>query len=142
MKVNRVFLETPYNTKDNDKAKLQYNVQFALACMHDSYANHDEAPFASHLLYTRVPEGLLKKPEKAVESGHIADSDTANTFQPREFGMVCARVWRAAANSVVVYTNHGITEGMKAGIEHAKDIGLPVVFRILPHHLVPPHPQL
>ena len=74
----------------------------------------DEAPFASHALYTQ--EGVLD------------DSIPGE----RRHGIECGFAWRERADLTVVYTDLGISSGMELGIEDAHVKGLPVEYRSLP----------
>lgn len=105
----KVVLESPYS---GDVAK---NVQYTLECMHDSHRVRREAPIASHLLYTRYPDG------------HLDDTDEA----VREHGIQSGFAWNQHADLVAVYTDNGITRGMRYGIAFAEERGIPVVYRKL-----------
>lgn len=104
--MRRVIVETPY------AGDIKSNIKFARACMRDCL-DRGEAPFASHLLYTQ--EGILddNKPDE------------------RELGIHAGLVWGAQAEATVVYTDLGISNGMKKGIRLAKEIGRPVEHRTL-----------
>jgi hypothetical protein len=39
-----------------------------------------------------------------------------------EWGIEAGFMWRAAAAATVVYTDHGISGGMRLGIEHAESL--------------------
>ena len=101
-----VLIETPY------AGDVTLNVKFARACMRDSL-NRGEAPFAMHLLYTQ--EGILNDeiPEE------------------RNWGIEAGFAWGKYAAISAVYTNLGITPGMKFGIQKAKEAGRRVVYREL-----------
>lgn len=107
----RVILETPFSGarwEDPDDRKLAY----LRACMHDCLSR-GEAPYASHGLYT--------------QPGVLDDNDP---FQ-RQMGIQAGFDWREAAKKTVVYTDLGTSDGMRAGIEHARKIEQPVEFRKL-----------
>ena len=101
-----VVIESPYagNVEDNER--------YARACMADSLAR-GEAPFASHLLYT--------------QQGVLDDTSPAE----RDLGMRAGFAWGVGADAVAVYTDRGISAGMRAGIERAEAIGLPIEYRRL-----------
>ncbi len=105
---NRVLaaLESPY------AGDVERNTRYAAACMADSIAR-GEAPFAMHLLYTYP--GIL------------------NDDDPREraIGIECGLNWYSTADLTVVYTDLGITPGMKLGIEQAQKDMRPVDMRKL-----------
>lgn len=69
--------------------------------MRDCFAR-GEFPFASHLLYTQ--EGIL--------------DDTIP--EERKLGIETGLAWGRMADATVVYTDLGITDGMKVGIERAR----------------------
>ena len=81
--------------------------------MHDSIVNHDEAPYASHGLYT--------------QPGVLDDRIPVE----RDRGIVAGFLWREAADATIVYTNLGITTGMAYGIAHAEARGRPIEYRLL-----------
>lgn len=94
----RTIIESPFA---GDVAK---NLRYLRAAMKDSI-HRDEAPYASHGLYTQ--EGVLddKIPEE------------------RKLGMEAGFAWGEAAQKVVAYTDLGITPGMERGLAIAKDRG-------------------
>ena len=101
-----VILESPYA---GDVAK---NEQYGRACLRDSLLR-DEAPFASHLLYT--------------QPGVLDDSDPDERRRGIEAGLVIGLAMRRT----VVYTDLGISLGMRKGIERARLEHRPVVLRQL-----------
>jgi hypothetical protein len=120
METNKVIIESPYS------GNIKENVQYALECLHDSYYNHKEAPFASHLLYTRFPQSKI---ENGNYHGHVEDSSDSRLG--REHGINCGFEWGKCADLVVVYVDLGISTGMKYGIENAKKNNIPVIYRSL-----------
>ena len=113
-----VILETPYRG-DNNYANLEKNIEFARACMRDCFINHNESPFVSHLLYTQ--EGILN------------DNDP----NERALGIKAGLAWGSLAEATVVYTDKGISKGMKIGIQRAEEVGRPVEYRTLKFSLLP-----
>jgi len=103
--MNRVIVESPF------AGDTKLHIEYAQKCLLDSI-NKGESPFAGHLLYTQV----------------LNDAD----FDERERGIACASSWYGAADKCVVYTNLGISEGMKRGIELATRLGKAVEFRTIP----------
>lgn len=101
-----VIVESPYQ---GDVAR---NERYLDACLRDSL-RRGEAPFASHGLYTRP--------------GVLRDSDPVE----RELGIQTGFAFRRAAAFTVVYTDLGISDGMRRGIEDAQKIGGAVEFRQL-----------
>lgn len=104
--MRRVILESPY------AGDVAANVAYARACVRDSLSRN-EAPLASHLLYTQ--EGILR------------DEDPTE----RWLGIDAGLAWGAVAEATVVYTNHGISDGMALGIAAAMHQGRPVEYRRL-----------
>lgn len=102
--MKRVILESPY------AGDVEANVAYARRCMADSLAR-GEAPFASHLLYTQALDDSV--PEE------------------RRQGIAAGFAWHNAAEKVAVYTDRGISNGMKKGIEAASHRGLQIEFRSL-----------
>ena len=93
-----VILETPF------AGDIKKNIEYARACMKDCF-KRGEFPFASHLLYTQ--EGILDD----------------NFSEDRKLGMEAGLAWGKHAVATVVYTDLGISEGMKKGIEQAQKDG-------------------
>ena len=95
--MKRVILETPF------AGNIEENLAYARRCMADCL-RRDETPFAFHLLYTQP---LV-----------LDDNDPAE----RQKGILAGFEWRHVADATVVYTDHGISKGMRAGITHAERI--------------------
>ncbi len=104
--MKRVILESPY-AGDTDG-----NVAYARACLRDSLAR-GEAPIASHLLYT--------------QPGVLRDEDPGE----RQWGIDAGLAWAASAEATVVYTDRGVSNGMKYGIANAEHAGRPIEYRTL-----------
>lgn len=101
-----VIIESPF------AGDLERNARYLDACLLDSL-RRGEAPFASHGLYTRP--------------GVLRDSELAE----RELGIHAGFAFRRVAARTVVYTDLGISEGMKLGIADALRIGGTVEYRTL-----------
>jgi len=99
-----VVLESPFA---GDKER---NLQYARECMRDCFSR-GEFPFVSHLLYTQ--DGILND----------------DLPKERELGIDAGLRWGEFAEKTVVYTDLGITEGMKQGITRAKEVGKKIEFR-------------
>lgn len=99
-----VIIESPY------AGDVEANIKYARACVRDSLLR-GEAPIASHLLYTQP--GVLKD----------------GVPEERQHGIDAGLAWRAVAEASVVYTDRGITPGMKYGIAAAEAAGLAVEYR-------------
>ena len=90
-----VIIETPF------ASDVKKNIKYACKCMRDCLMK-GEYPFASHLLYTQ--EGIL--------------NDTI--LEERKLGIKAGLAWGKFADKTIVYTDLGITKGMKQGIKNAK----------------------
>jgi len=101
-----VVLETPY------AGDIERNLHYARACMRDCIMR-GESPLASHLLYTQP--GIL-------------DDEIP---EERDLGIACGFAWNIHADYVVMYTDHGVSSGMKLGKERALRAGQTVVERKL-----------
>jgi len=113
----RVILESPY------AGDVQRNVAYAEAALADSL-KRGEAPFASHLLYTRVLDDTIPS--------------------ERGLGIGAGFAWGAVAEACVVYRDLGITKGMQMGIDRAHELGIEVEMRNLSGWRSPPagfHPK-
>jgi hypothetical protein len=99
-----VVIESPY-AGDVDK-----NLRYVRAAMHDCFLR-GEAPFASHALYT--------------QPGVLDD----NRPDERKLGIEAGLEWSSFAAKSVVYTDLGITEGMRAGIARAEEDGRLIEYR-------------
>jgi len=104
--MKKVILESPY------AGDVKVNIAYARQCMRDSLLR-DEAPIASHLLYTQP--GILDD----------------NIPEERILGIDAGLLWGDEAELSVIYTDLGISRGMEYGIERAKKIGRPVEYRKL-----------
>lgn len=102
--MRRVILESP------SAGNVESNIEYARRCVRDSLLR-EEAPIASHLLYTQA--GIL---------------DDGIPIE-RQLGIDAGLSWRAVAQASVVYTDRGISKGMQFGIDAAKAAGLPVEYR-------------
>ncbi|WP_292234632.1 hypothetical protein [Mesorhizobium sp.] len=105
-----VILESPFAGKTPED--VERNVAYARRCVRDSLLRN-EAPVASHLLYT--------------QPGILDDTVPAE----RQHGIDAGLAWRSVAQASVVYVDHGISKGMEYGIAAAKKAGLPVEYRSL-----------
>lgn len=101
-----VILESPF------AGDIERNIEYARACVRHSLLL-GEAPIASHLLYTQL--GILDD----------------NIPEERQHGIDAGLAWKAVADYSVVYTDFGITKGMKYGIKAASAAGLLVYYRSL-----------
>lgn len=104
--MRRVIVESPY------AGDVESNVEYARACIRDSLSR-GEAPIASHLLYTQP--GILRDEEP----------------EERQWGIDAGLAWGSQAEATVVYTDRGISGGMKYGIANAEKAGRPIEYRTL-----------
>ena len=100
--VKLVVIESPLS------GDQERNTAYAREALLDSL-RRDEAPLASHLLYTQV----------------LDDEVAAD----RELGMSAGFAWSRHAELVVVYEDLGVSRGMRAGISIAETHGIPVEYR-------------
>lgn len=88
-----VIVESPY------ACDQEANIDYARAAVQDSL-RRGEAPLASHLLYTEngIPDDNVPERQQSID---------------------VALVWGRVADATVVYTDRGISKGMKHGIAAA-----------------------
>lgn len=104
-----VIIESPYfgDTRQNEL--------YGNYCMLDSLAR-GEAPFASHLLYTRMLDD--------------------NEQDQRVLGIACGLAWAERADLRVFYIDLGFTPGMEAALADYKKAKAPYEFRHLSSHFM------
>ncbi|MDT4868628.1 hypothetical protein FQZ97_1036060 [compost metagenome] len=95
-------IETPYS------GDVEANTAYARACLLDSL-RRGEAPIASHLLHTQVLDDM--QPDE------------------RSLGIEAGVAWYRVATKCVVYSDRGISGGMKMGISRAERHGVAVEYR-------------
>jgi len=105
--MKRVVIESPYS------GDVDANIAYLRACMHDSLVNHEEAPYLSHGLYTQP--GVLRDEDKS----------------ERTLGINAGFAWGEVAQKVVFYTDLGMSDGMKVGMEKARLNNIPTEERKL-----------
>ena len=113
--LKRVVLESPY-AGDTELDVLR-NEMYAEFCMRDCLVNYNEAPYASHLLYTR--SNVLK--------------DTIP--EERNLGIEAGFSWRDVSELTVFYQDFGMSGGMAYGLEDCQDKGKEYQSRLLPKSL-------
>lgn len=104
--MKKVILESPY------AGDIEKNINYARACLRDSLSR-GEAPIASHLLYTQP--GILKD----------------DIPEERQWGIDAGLAWGSVAEATVVYTDLGISTGMKYGIKNAEENNRTIEYRTL-----------
>lgn len=115
----RVVIESPFRPRAERgtpafATELERNFAYADALMLDSL-RRGEAPFLSHLLYTRVLSG-----------GDDRDPEE------RRLGISAGTAWARMANLMVVGADFGVTDGMRERILWARTRGIPTEERSLP----------
>ena len=99
-----IMLESPY------AGDVTTNEDYARRCLLDSI-RLGEAPLAGHLLYTQV----------------LKDANPTE----RELGIRAHLAWLRRSRGVVLYTDHGVSPGMKQAIELGLSLGIPIKEREL-----------
>ena len=107
----RVIIESPY------AGNYDLNEAYAELCMHDCLVNHNETPYASHLLYTRR---------------FVLRDDVPSD---RKLGIKAGFYWRDVAQKSVFYQDLGMTEGMEEGVGDCIMKRKPYEIRSLPDDL-------
>lgn len=97
-----VIIETPYS------GDVEANTLYARACLLDSL-RRGEAPIASHLLHTQVLDDM--QPDE------------------RTLGIEAGLAWYRVATKCVVYSDRGISAGMKKGLVRAMQHDVAVEYR-------------
>jgi hypothetical protein len=100
--MKRVVIESPYAGSSND---IKRNEIYGEFCMRDCLKNHNETPYASHLLYTRK---------------HVLKDKVA---EERKLGIEAGFFWRDVAEQTNFYIDLGMTDGMKQGIDDCEAKG-------------------
>jgi len=108
--MRRVILESPYAASDT--GDVNAHVAYARRAVRDCL-KRGESPIASHLLFT--------------QSGVLDDDIPAD----RALGVAAGLAWLSVADAMVVYTDRGISRGMRAAMEAAEKISLPIEQRQL-----------
>ena len=100
--MERVILESPYA---GDEIGMKVNEMYGEFCMHDMLVNHNESPYASHLLYTRpnvLRDWVPEDRKKGIKAGFF---------------------WRDVAQRTAFYCDLGMTSGMEQGVKDCKNKG-------------------
>jgi len=101
-----VILETPY------AGDVTLHLRYLRACMHDCL-QRNEAPFASHGLYTQP--GVLRD----------------DVWEERERGITAGFAWRYLARTTVFYIDFGWSSGMERARAEVTRLGLGYLTRSL-----------
>jgi len=102
--MRRVIIESPYA---GDRKR---NETYLKRCIKDSL-DRGEAPFASHAIYTQVLDDDI--PEQRI------------------LGIEAGLVWMDCVNSVIFYTDYGMSAGMEIALAKANRIGAPTEERTI-----------
>lgn len=109
--MKKVIVESPY------AGNYDMNEAYAELAMHDCLVNHNESPYASHLLYTRR---------------FVLRDDVPSD---RKLGIEAGFKWREVAEKSVFYIDLGWTNGMIQGTKDCKEKGTDFEIRNLPSNL-------
>jgi hypothetical protein len=104
--VKRVIIESPY------AGNVEHNVAYARRCVRDAVLR-GEAPIASHLLFTQP--GILRD----------------DVPHERALGIEAGLAWLGVADAMVVYIDHGTSDGMRQAMRAAERVGVPIEMRTL-----------
>lgn len=107
--MKRVVVESPL------AGDFKRNIRYAQLCLLDCL-QRGEAPFASHLLYPQV-----------LDDRELRERDT---------GIWAGFAWAELADVCAVYQDLGVSGGMLMGAQRSARIGVEVVYRNLPPHLL------
>jgi len=102
--MKKVIIESPY------AGNIERNIKYARACLKDSL-NRNEAPLASHLLYTQ--DGVL---DDTVESERMQ-------------GINAGLAWKEFADLHVFYVDYGMSKGMEYARGFSMGSGVQLEFR-------------
>lgn len=94
---------------------FEHNANYLRRCLRDSI-ERGEAPIASHGLFA---------------FSNVFDD--ANALERKQC-MLAGWAWMYSASEVIVYADHGITQGMIDGIAFAQNLGVSVSYRYLDAH--------
>lgn len=108
-----VIVESPFRA--TDYYSVEQNRLYLLHALADCY-QRGEAPFASHHLTTEV-----------------LDDDTP---YERALGIRCGLAWGQHADLIAVYSDIGVSPGMKEAVQYYKSIGKEIEWRSLPDRIV------
>lgn len=109
LKRKLVVIESPYAANSIEESRR--NADYLRKAMRHSIF-HGEAPFASHMIYTQVLDDKI--------AGE------------RATGIEMGFAWGENADLIAIYTDLGITDGMRRGIAHYESLGIPIEYRTVP----------
>jgi hypothetical protein len=106
--LRKVIIESPYRA--TEERSQEVHKAYLLHCLSHSLRRH-ESPYASHLL---IPE--------------ILDDDDP---MERGLGIRAGWSWAEHADLIAVYSDLGVSEGMRLSIDHYKKMGKTIEWRSL-----------
>lgn len=106
----KVVIESPYRGKDSNETDKY--VEYAKRCVRDSL-QRNEAPIASHLLYTQI--GILND----------------NNDEERKLGIEAGLKWVDISDKHVFYLDYGLSNGMRKGLELSLEKNIHIEFRYI-----------
>jgi hypothetical protein len=109
--MKRVVIESPF------AGQILMNQTYARFAMHDCLVNHNESPYASHLLYTQH---------------HVLNDDIP---EERKLGIEAGFCWRDVSEKTVFYNDLGMSSGMKLGVQDCESKGKSYEIRQLPESI-------
>ena len=106
--MKRVIIESPYRA--SERHTVEEHVSYLNSILR-AVAMSCVSPYASHRILTEA----------------LDDSDE----RERELGIMCGLAWHSVADEMWVFTDLGVSEGMKHAICHANSVGLPVYYETI-----------
>jgi len=97
-----IIIESPY------AGDVKLNLEYLDLCILDAI-KRGESPIASHKMLTSA----------------LKDADPLE----RSLGIMAGFAWHEKADYTVVYQDHGISDGMKYGIQNALCVGKSIIYR-------------
>lgn len=105
----KISVESPFAAPT--RALLLRNKRYAQEAVQDALSRN-EAPFASHLFYTQFLDDAEPRERRA--------------------GLDLSHEWRKVSDKLAVYTDLGISSGMREAIALAELLHIPIEYRTLP----------
>jgi hypothetical protein len=102
-----IIIESPYS------GDIEANIAYLEKCMADSYFTRDEAPIATHLLWTRL------SPDPKTTT-YVPDTEDG-----RKRALEKCRQLRKKVGRVAFYTDKGWSNGMKQARKECEEDGIP-----------------
>lgn len=117
-----VSVESPY--RSDDPVVQHGNIAYAILAAKNSARVHGEAPFASHIMLTQSVsvEGVIS---------YVSDSVSDDLGVGRDKAIDITNEARRRSDLIVLYTDRGISTGMKIAVEIVNELNIPVEYRTL-----------